>query len=152
MLRKSGLLTSSFANPVFPQASQTGTSLALNGIWTLLSQIAFLPPVCNSSSLASKSSAFPNLRRSFASDRPRFPLSFGPLQLQIAFGIATLYHYLNAGWIFIFFLLPFLNHLAIVTGSTDSSVAGGGLAVTVWVAVAILLMLSTVFNMASSSE
>lgn len=26
-------------------ASQTGTSLALNGLWTLLAQIAFLPPL-----------------------------------------------------------------------------------------------------------
>ncbi|KAL7411367.1 major facilitator superfamily domain-containing protein [Mrakia frigida] len=95
-------------------ASQTGTSLALNGIWTLLSQIAFLPP------------------------------------LQVAFGIATLYHYLNAGWIIVFFLLPFLNYLAHITGSTDSSQPGGGLSFWVWLAVAITLMFSTICNMAGS--
>lgn len=54
----------------------------------------------------------------------------------------------------VFFLLPFVNYLAVITGSKDSSAVetGGGLSFWVWLAVIVTLMLSTVINMASSSE
>lgn len=55
----------------------------------------------------------------------------------------------NVGWISPWFLLPFLNYLARATASTAAS--EGGMSSLVWLSIAGMLALTTVFNTCGSS-
>lgn len=109
------------------QSSQTGLTLACTGVWSLVFQFAFLPPV--------------RLHLFSRSDRKISYLPASLAQLQLRLGVKRLYQTLCLGYPLLFVLLPFINWLATVTKSTTSP-EGAKLSFSVWTGLYLALFIS----------